>query len=80
MNKESKKVNWYDGTNEKQLREFIGDPIEYAILTMNQQGHVHIHAPMENAFVIVKMLNGFSAEAEKRGIKYKPPTKNIIET
>lgn len=77
--KQSNANNWYDGKNEKQLKEFIGNPQEYAILCLNKDGHVHIHAPFASVFIITKMLNAFIAEAEKNGVRYEKPTQNIIE-
>ncbi len=55
------------------------EPIaEHLVITIKGD-HTHIHGPVENEYVMVKMVQAMLAEMEKHGIKYHFPQQKRFE-
>ena len=53
------------------------NPQEHLIITI-KDNHTHVHGPFSNELVIREMIKSLIAEAEKRGIIWKPVTDHHI--
>ena len=50
----------------------LDNAAEHLVIVANASGHIHIHGPFKNEYVIKKMTDILITEMRKRGIDYIP--------